>query len=293
MHRPNLRRALALSVVPMVLAAPALAGTVRIGVLAKDGPVKAVQEWKATGEYLAAQIDGTTFEIVPLAFDAVYPAIETGKVEYFIANSSMFVTAEEKYGAKAVATMVNTRQGKPLSAFGGVIISAPGSGITKLTDLRGHTFMAVDASSFGGWQMALKEMRDAGIDPDRDLSKLQFGKKHENVVMAVINGVVDAGTVRTDTLEQMAADGLIQLTDVQIVNEQKHAGFPFVCSTALYPEWPLAATKSATAATTTAIVEALQKMKPEDAAAKAAGVAGWSAVLDYTPVSELQATLGL
>jgi twitching motility protein PilJ len=111
--------------------------------------------------------------------------------------------------------------------------------------------------------------------------------------MAVLNGAADAGTVRTDTLERMAAEGLLDLSEIKIVHEQNHDGFPFVCSTALYPEWPIAATHAASDDVTHAMVDALQKMKPEDEAAKSAKVVGWSAVLDYTPVATLQATLGM
>ena len=131
----------------------------KIGVLAKNGPVKALKKWKATGDYLTQKIDGMTFDIVPLGFDEVNPAIESKKVNFFLANSSMFVTAKVKYGAAAIATMVNSRQGKPLKSFGGVVItSVDNDAINNLQDLKGKSFMAVKKSSFGGWQMAYKEL---------------------------------------------------------------------------------------------------------------------------------------
>lgn len=265
---------------------------VKIGVLAKDGPVKALKMWKSTADFLTANIQGKTFEIVPLAFEEVYPAIEGGKVDFFLVNSSMFITTKVKYGASAVATMVNSRKGQPLDAFGGVIFTtADNSEINSLADLKGKTFMAVDKTSFGGWQMALKEIVDAGVDPSRDLAKLEFGGKHENVVLAVQNGAVQAGTVRTDTLERMAADGTVEMDEFKIINKQSHPNFPFVCSTALYPEWPLAKVQKTPDAVVGEVVEALKKMKPEDQAAKDAKVVGWVAALDYTPVEELQKTL--
>lgn len=293
MFRARTRRVLGSLALSILLAAPATANTVKIGVLAKDGPVKALKMWKATGDYLNSHVPGTTFEVVPLGFDEVYPAIADGNVDYFVVNSSMFVEAQTKYHAQAVATMINSRQGKPLQSFGGVIFTTADSGIETLNDLKGHTFMAVDASSFGGWQMALKEMKDAGIDPEKDFAKLEFGKKHDNVVMAVLNGAADAGTVRTDTLERMVADGMLDLAEIKVIHEQHHTGFPFVCSTALYPEWPMAATGKASPEVTQAMVEALKQMKPEDEAAKSAKVVGWAPVLDYEPVAKLQATLGL
>jgi twitching motility protein PilJ len=267
-------------------------GLVKIGVLAKDGPAKALSQWKATGDYLTASLAGIQFEIVPLDFKEVNPAIEQGSVAFFLANSSMFVEAKVRYGAVAVATMINSRQGKPLKAFGGVVITTAGNdGINDLKDLRGKTFMAVSNSSFGGWQMAYKEILDAGVDPFTDFAKMEFGGKHENVALAVLNGAVDAGTVRTDTLERMAAGGSIFMDDFKIVNPQAHPDFPFVCSTTLYPEWPLARLAATPVDLSDKVVGALMKLKPEDPAAKDAKVVGWSVALDYDPVEELQKKL--
>ncbi|MCK5311327.1 MAG: phosphate/phosphite/phosphonate ABC transporter substrate-binding protein, partial [Desulfobacteraceae bacterium] len=193
----------------------------KIGVLAKNGPVKALKMWKSTGEYLSGKVAGN-FEIVPLDFDAVFPAIEKGAVDFFLVNSSMFITAKVKYGAKAVATMINSRQGKPLKSFGGVIFtSEENDEINSVNDLSGKTFMAVKKSSFGGWQMAYMELLNLGIDPLKDFSKFEFGGKHDNVVLAIQNGVVDAGTVRTDTLERMAAAGTIELSEFKILSQKK------------------------------------------------------------------------
>ena len=185
----------------------------KIGVLAKNGPVKALKQWKATGDYLSAKLDGS-FEIVPLGFDAVNPAIEKGDVDFFLVNSSMFITAKVKYGASGIATMINSRQGKATKSFGGVIFtSEENEDINSVSDLSGKTFMAVKKSSFGGWQMAYMELLDQGIDPFKDFASLEFGGKHDNVVLAIQNGVVDAGTVRTDTLERMVAGGMIDLSE--------------------------------------------------------------------------------
>jgi ABC-type phosphate/phosphonate transport system substrate-binding protein len=188
--------------------------------------------------------------------------------------------------------MINSRQGKPLKAFGGVILtSVDNDGINAIGDLKGKTFMAVSKSSFGGWQMAYKEILDAGIDPFSDFGKLEFGGKHDNVVLAVLNGAVEAGTVRTDTLERMAAGGSIFMDDFKIINPKSQKDFPFVCSTTLYPEWPLGRLASISTSLSDQVVASLKKMKADDPAAKAAKVVGWTSALDYSPVESLQQKL--
>ena len=266
------------------------ADTYKIGVLAKNGPVRALKMWNATGDYLTSKLDGT-FEVA-LGFDAVFPAIEKGDVDFFLVNSSMFITAKVKYGASEIATMINSRQGKPLKSFGGVIFtSEENEDISSVSDLKGKTFMAVKKSSFGGWQMAYMELLDQGVDPFKDFASLEFGGKHDNVVLAIQNGVVDAGTVRTDTLERMVASGMIDLEEFKIITPKKHGDFPFVVSTALYPEWPLAKTKATSDQIVSKVVAALKQLQPADGASKAAKIMGWTDALDYQGVEDLQKKL--
>ena len=267
------------------------ADTYKIGVLAKRGPVKALAKWGSTGKYLTEKI-GATFEIVPLDFDAVNPAIEKGTVDFFLVNSSMYITAKARYGASAIATMINSRQGKPLKAFGGVIItSSDNDDINGLSDLKGKSFAAVKKSSFGGWQMAYMELLNQGIDPFSDFTDVQFAGKHDNVVLAVQNGAVDAGTIRTDTLERMQAEGIVDMEDFKILNSQSHAGFPFVCSTPLYPEWPMAKTNAVSDDVAAKVLAALKQIKSDDPAAKDAKLVGWTDALDYQGVENLQMAL--
>jgi len=268
------------------------ADTVKIGVLAKNGPAKVIKKWAATGEYLSTKL-GKTVEIVPLGFDKVNPAIEANDVDFFLVNSSMFVTAKVKYGATAIATMINSRQGQALKSFGGVIITnSYNDGINSLADLKGKTFMAVKKSSFGGWQMAYKTIQDAGMDPFKDFAKMDFAGKHDNVVFAIQNEQAEAGTVRTDTLERMAAAGAIAMEDFKIINKQSST-FPFVYSTTLYPEWPLAKTSATSDALAQEVVAALKQVKKDDPAAAKAKIVGWTDPLDYGPVDDLQKALSV
>ncbi len=281
----------ALTVALLFTGAYLASANVKIGVLANDGPAKALIKWGATGEYLTEKM-GQPVEIVPLDFEKVLSTVEAGGVDFFLVNSSMFITTKLKYNATPIATMINSRQGKALKSFGGVVFtSAYNDKINSFDDLKGKKFAAVKKSSFGGWQMAYKEFTDAGIDPFKDFASVEFSGKHDNVVFAVQNEQVDAGTVRTDTLERMAAAGAIAMEDFKIIGKKESAEFPFVCSTQLYPEWPLAKIAATDDGLAAKVVAALKEMKPEDKAAKAAKIVGWADPLDYSGIEALQKSL--
>ncbi len=261
---------------------------VRIGVLAKRGPERCLEKWGATAEYLTAEIPGYSFEIKPLDHDEVGPAVRRGEVDFILANPSLYIELERLHGASRIVTLSNLRLGGAYKTYAGVIFhKAARKDIQALADLRGKTVMAVAEESFGGWQMAWRELQEQGIDAGRDF-RLQFGGTHDAVVDAVRDEKVDAGIVRTGTLERMALEGKISLDEFRVVHE--HGGgkvhLPFLHSTRAYPEWPLASLRHTPDELAQQVAVALMKMSADTPAAKAARCAGWVIPQNYEPVHE-------
>ncbi len=259
-------------------------GSYTIGVLAKRGAPKCMQQWGAMASYLSQQT-GEKFRILPLKFTAIEPAVKAGKIDFMLANSAFYVEMKKKYGVKAIATLINSRKGKALKQFGGVLFVKKSKNIRKIKDLRGKSFMVVKFSSFGGGHMVWRLLVENGINPKRDFSKFIEGKKHDNVVLAVQNGTVDVGTVRSDTLERMHDEGKININDFRILNQKKDK-FPFVRSTRLYPEWPMASLPKTNKRVAKKVASALKSMNKNSNAAKKAKIMGWTSPLDYDPVAD-------
>ncbi len=263
--------------------------SLRIGVLAKRGADRCLEKWGPTAEYLTKEIPGYSFSIVPLPYNEVYPALEGDAVHFVLVNSSFYVALEQLYGASRIATLKNMHAGKSSTTFGGVIFCrADRTDMQNIDDLKGKTFMAVEETSFGGWQMAWRELREQGIDPHQDFTALSFGGTHDAVVHAVRDGEVDAGTVRTDALERMEHEGKIVLADFHVFHE--HGGddehLQFLHSTRAYPEWPFAKTKHTSEEHAEKVTAALLGMSSVSPAAKAARCAGWTIPNHYQAVRE-------
>ena len=256
----------------------------KIGVLAKRGAAHTMKKWGPTSAYLSDKM-GEKVTIIPLKFVAIEPMVMDGKIDFLLANSAFFVEMEKKYNTYAVATLINSRGGKALKTFGGVILARQDSPINSLADIKGKKFMCVKFSSFGGAHMAWRVFLENGIDPQKDFAAFIEGGKHDNVVLAVKNGTVDAGTVRSDTLERMEGEGKIKLSEFKIINQVKD-DFPFVHSTILYPEWPMAALSHADKGTAQRLGAALIDLQSDSPAAKAAKAVGWSKPADYSSVRD-------
>lgn len=261
---------------------------VRIGVLSHRGDVVTRAMWGPTADYLSAIIPGHHFTIHPLKFDEVNPVVDAGKVDFVLVNPGIYVNLEVKYRVSRIATLYNRRNNVPYKIFGGVIFTRKDHPeINTLEDLRGHSFMAVYSTSLGGFQMAMREMLASGIDPYRDLKSLEFGGIHDLVVMSVLHGDVDVGTVRTDILERMASAGTIDIDDFHIINPRQEPEFPFALSTRLYPEWPFSKVAHTADSLAQEVAVALLQMPHDHHAALAGKYAGWTIPLDYQPVHEL------
>ncbi|MCG8428857.1 MAG: EAL domain-containing protein [Chromatiales bacterium] len=279
-----------------MLTSPCVIGDsiVRLGVLAKRGVQFAESHWGATAEYLSAQIPDCTFQIVPLSFDEVIPAVVEQKVDFVLTNPSFYIELEAKYGASRIATLKNSVGDMVANQFGGVIFTrADRDDIQQLSDIVGKRFMGVEEASLGGFRMAWGMFEGQGIDLFNSVD-LSFGKTHDAVVYAVLERKVDAGTVRTDTMERMAREGLISLGDFRVINiaaEEESDYFPFRRSTPLYPEWPFAILAHAPKELSETVAVALLQMPPDSRAALDSNSAGWGIPLNYQPVHELLKTL--
>ena len=269
---------------------------VKIGVLAIRGKEQCLKSWQATADYLSSSIPGSSFVIVPLSHTEINSTVEKGEVDFILTNSSSYVELEYLYGANRIATLKERRLGRTYSKYGSVIFCRRDrSDIHSLIDLGGKVFMAVSETSLGGWQMTWRELLENGIDPYRDFRDLRFGETHDEVVMAVKDGRVDAGTVRTNTLEQMAAEGKISLDDFYVFPRlrDKNITTPYLVSTREYPDWPMAKVRQTADDLAEKVAVALLQMQPDSPAARAAECAGWTIPLNYQPVHELLKILRL
>ena len=266
---------------------------INVGVLALRGEAKTLKMWSPTASYLSESIPGYAFNILPLDNDTLVEAVSNNTVDFVLSNPASYATLEATHGVSRIVTLRNLRMDEVHTTFGALIFTrADNHAIRTLQDLKGKTFMAVHPNAFGGWWMALKTLKDHDIHPEEDFKQIVFnGLPQDNIVLAVRDGIADAGTVRTDILERMAQEGKINIKDFHIINPQHTEEFPFSHSTALYPEWAFATTKHTSETLAQRVTIALLSLPSDHVATRAANSAGWTVPLDYQPVHELMKEL--
>ncbi|MCB2217948.1 MAG: response regulator [Desulfobulbaceae bacterium] len=281
---------------PAVCPAQAAELPVKIGVLAIRGKAVATQRWHSTANYLSSYIHGYRFSIVALEHSEIEDSIKNEDIDFVLLNPLLYVEYEERYGINRIATLKDERLGQAYSQYGGVIFCrADRVDIRALADLEDTRFSAVAEESLGGWQMAKREMVDRGLKPYSYFRELIFTDNHYDVVRAVTEGHADAGTVRTNVLEELAEEGKIALEDYYIfpAMAENAKQTPYFCTTRQYPNWPIAKVRHTPDELAEQVSITLLQMKPYFTAAIAAHCAGWTIPLDYQPVHDLMRVLHL
>jgi len=272
---------------------------VTIGVLAKRGDAKTMQRWSPVASYLTEVIPGHHFTIVPLTFKKVLHAVRDKRVDFIFVNPSMYVQLENTEQIERIATLKNDVANKSVTKTGGVVfVRNDHSDIQSFEDLEDKKIAAVDPDSFGGWITALREFHHAGINPDLEFAKVDFLGTHDAVVFEVINGHYDAGIIRTSTLERMAREGKLQMSSVRHIKGlceqpppkekqvEANDGCPFIRSTVLYPEWPMARLPTTPVGLSEQVAIALISMPQTHPAAIKAKIKGWTIPANYQPVHD-------
>lgn len=272
----------------------ATADTIRIGLRAHIGMKKSMQQWEQTADYLSEKIPEHKFIMVPIVgIPELTEEAAQGQFDFVLTNPSSFVEMELRLGATAILTLRNKRQGRPYTKFGAVIFTRKDNDkINEIADLKHKRVVAVSKAAFGGWRVVVSELLNEGFDIYKEAMHISFtGGIQQDVVSIVSLGNADAGVVRTDMLERMAAEGVIDFDDFKILNKKTTKNFPFVHSSQLYPEWPFVKMRDTSSLLSKQVALALLTMPSNNPAAIAGKYVGWTVPEDYQPVHKLMKQL--
>ncbi len=258
---------------------------VKIGVLAKRGKEHTLKRWNSLAKYLNEELEYYNFYIEPLKFSEMQDSVKNKEIDFVITNTMYYVLLESKYGVSRIATLVNTDNlnNHDLKQFGGVIFTRrDNQEINTIKDIEDKTLGAVSELSFGGWIMCYEQLIKNEIDID-DV-EVKFLGTHDAVVEAVLKGEVDVGTVRTDTLERMNIEDKIKLSDFKVIEPKQYDKFPYLISTELYPEWPIAKLPHTSDSLSNKLLSELVSYEATYEDISKNNIKGWTVPLDYSSV---------
>ena len=275
---------------PLVMASlPAGAETaLRFAVVAYRPLAQVQAHWQPLGPYLSDALERKV-EVVVYTVTELEAAIRQGAVDAVLTNPGQYMELRHRYGASAPLATVVVREGlNELTSFGGVIFArADATGINTLADLKKKKVATISMTAFGAYQAQAYAMLEAGLSvPDKgDL--LIVGESHDQVAAAVLDGRAEVGFVRTGVLEAMVREGRLDLSRLRILNRQNLPTFPYLSSTRLYPEWPVAVMPQVDDHMARRLTVALLSLEHSSTASRLSDIHGFTVPLDYSGVEQI------
>uniref|UniRef100_A0A7S3LHW5 guanylate cyclase n=1 Tax=Amphora coffeiformis TaxID=265554 RepID=A0A7S3LHW5_9STRA len=232
----------------------------RVGVYTSEGEEEAFQQYKKTFEQYLAVTTGTRFdpplrfEMVPVNLSSLANMAKKEEIDFFFGTAAVFSCMAAELNAQALVTIIHRREARghiyDLDVYGGVIFTlATNEHINTIDDLKGKTIGAGGITMNGGGQAQFYEMwRSARLSYVADPLQVAFTGDERQTVQGVLDGDFEVGMARTDQIERhLDENGKPIDPDLfKVINPQIHVLddgqlFPFVSSTSLHPEWPVAA----------------------------------------------------
>lgn len=252
------------------------------------------QRYQPLADYLSTQLPDTTIRLQVLNLTALEAAVANQQVDLILTNPSHYIALRHHFPIGGVlATLVRRADDGTLSdRLGGVIVARNHNYQPDLTALRGQRIAIPGSHFFGGYQTQLYALQQAGL-PLPDASQLLPVGNHDAVIAALLEGRAGFGFVRSGIIEQLIRNGDLAPDQLRLVNPQQHAGFPYLSSTQLYPEWPVVALPQVEPSIRHRLAAALLALPSDHPAATSAGIGRFDPAADYNPVEQLSRSLKL
>jgi PAS domain S-box-containing protein len=298
-HRQFIGKCLLSLLIPLLLGVVSAHADVKkksitIGILANRPKEIAQPRWQPLADYLSDKLPGYEVKLLLGTNPEIEEAISRKRIDFIITNPAHYIQQRHRNRLSgAIASIVKDHNGTPVYSFGGVIFTKSSrKDIASIEDLKGKRIAAVAPSgAFGGYAAQAYELLKKGVKIREDCNFIFLGQPQDQTVLAVVDGRADAGFVRTGQLEQMIQEGTLRYRQLKIINRTMVPGFPYILSTALYPEWPFSALPHVDEDLARRVSSVLMKIEREHPALKRAQIQGFTIPPSYESVESMMREL--
>jgi len=250
---------------------------VKIGYMLCNSEQETTQRFLPLTRYLSDKV-GVDFEMVPVDTNDFEQRFKKGDFLFTHTNSVLYVILRENQKLDLIAT---EKRGKFGARTVGTIIALKGSGIEKLSDIKGKRMAFGPMLAPTGYLAEYDLMLAAGINPENDLGHYTIPSgsyKHEKLIYGVLYGKYDVATAPMLDIEVMTREGKISPDDFVILAQSKPI-----------PYCTFGVAKGADPVLVKKVKDALLSLKPTDVAMvdgeqlkvmKAAWIDGYEELLD-------------
>lgn len=204
-------RILALALVAL-LPAVAAAQVLRVSAIPDESPTELLRKFKPLGAHLQRET-GMKVDWTPVNdYPAVVEGLAANRIDLAWLGGFTYVQARIRAG-NAIPIAQRAEDEKFLSRY----IVPANSPAKSLQDLKGKTFAFGSPSSTSGHLMPRFFLLQAGINPDKDFTRIAFSGAHDATVAFVASGRAQAGVLNASVWDKLVEKGDPNAKAVRVV----------------------------------------------------------------------------
>ena len=201
--------------VSLSVASASAQDVLRVSTIPEEAASEQIRKFTPLVKYLERRLGMKVVFRAVSDYPAAVEALVNKQIELAWLGGLTFVQADIRSGGKVIPIL----QREEDTRFQSVFISKTGSGITQLSHLKGKTLTFGSPSSTSGHLMPRSYLLEAGIDPEKDLSKLAYSGAHDASIAAVVSGRVDAAAVDMTVWRKFVESKRVDITQVNVFYE--------------------------------------------------------------------------
>ena len=198
-------------------------------------------------EYLSRETGLRITPVLASTFDQYSKRLANGSIDIGYENPYIYALAAKQHEVIGMAV-----KGKDGDKLRGIIITRSDSGIKKIDDIMDKKIMIVGYTAAGGYLSQKLTLLENDIDISQDCTVEESpDNKHENVILSVFAGDVDAGFIRESALHKV--DDFVPPGAIRVLER-----------TAWLPNWAFSINRKMVHGDREKIVQAIRKLKSGD-----------------------------
>lgn len=199
----------------------------RIGLVPYANPADLQAAHAPLAGWLSAQLHVPVEVVMGDTYDDAAARLERGEVDVVEFSPYAYVRAEKRLALRPLVTAIS--DGSETAA--GYVFVRADSPRKTLADLNGASFGFVDPASTSGYLYPMKLFKDQGVV----LAKTEFFGNHENVLLAVHEGKVDAGATYQGSLAALRRTKNVDPLNFRIIAKTPRTPRDLFCVRADFP----------------------------------------------------------
>ncbi|MEW6673518.1 MAG: phosphate/phosphite/phosphonate ABC transporter substrate-binding protein [Thermodesulfobacteriota bacterium] len=202
----------------------------RVTVASMTSPKATFVYYRQLLDYIGMKMGREVQLIQRKTYEEVDQLLAKGQIDLAFICSGPYVTGKEKYGFDALA--VPQVRGKPF--YQSYLIVNKESQYQSIEDLRGRIFAFTDPNSNTGNLVPTYWLMQMGESPESFFKAVNYTYAHDNSIMAVAKGLVDAAAVESHIWEYYNQRNPIHTSRTRVIKKSEVFGSPpLVASKAL------------------------------------------------------------